>query len=255
MRFVLKIWRQKNPKDRGSFVDYEITNITPEMSFLEMLDVLNLSLVKKGEEPVEFDHDCREGICGSCSLMINGNAHGPDLATATCQLHMRRFKDGDRIVIEPWRARAFPVIKDLVTDRSAFDRIMAAGGFISVNTGSAPEANSILVAKDTVEDAMDSASCIGCGACVAACVNASAVLFVGAKVSHLMKLPQGQPERNRRVINMVKAMDAEGFGACSNTGACEAACPKAISCLNIARLNRELTRASLCPGQGKRGSG
>jgi succinate dehydrogenase / fumarate reductase iron-sulfur subunit len=239
MNFDLKIWRQKSREDHGQFVDYEVSDITPEMSFLELLDVLNLALIRKQEEPVEFDHDCREGICGSCSLTINGNPHGPDLGTATCQLHMRRFMDGDHIVIEPWRARAFPVIRDLVTDRSAFDRIMSAGGFISTNTGSAPEANSIPIAKDVVEEVMDSAACIGCGACVAACKNASAVLFVGAKVSHLMKLPQGQPERARRVINMVEAMDAEGFGACSNTGACEAACPKSISCVNIARLNRE----------------
>jgi succinate dehydrogenase / fumarate reductase iron-sulfur subunit len=221
-------------------------DVSPDMSFLEMLDVLNIQLVRKGEEPVEFDHDCREGICGSCSLNINGNPHGPDTGTATCQLHMRRFQDGDTVVIEPWRARAFPILRDLVTDRTAMDRIMAAGGFVSVNTGNPAEANSILIGRDRVEEAMDAAACIQCGACVAACKNASAMLFVSAKVAHLAKLPQGQPERARRVVAMVRQMDKEGFGNCSNTGACEAACPKEIKLENIAQLNRELARAAFC---------
>ncbi len=246
MRFQLKIWRQKGPKETGNFVDYPIDNISSDMSFLEMLDVLNQELIRKGEEPVEFDHDCREGICGSCALMINGDAHGPDRGTATCQLHMRRFKDGQRIVIEPWRAKPFPILKDLSTDRRAFDRIIAAGGFISVNTGNAPEANNLLIGKDLSEKAMDSAQCIGCGACVAACKNASAMLFVGAKVTHLGLLPQGQPERRKRVAEMVMVMDAEGFGACSNTGSCEAACPKEIKLENIAMLNRELAKSATC---------
>jgi len=243
MRLHLKIWRQKNASDKGQFVDYDVDNVNPDMSFLEMLDVLNIRLVHEGHSPVEFDHDCREGICGSCSLMINGNAHGPDQGTATCQLYMRRFQEGQTIVIEPWRARAFPVIKDLCVDRRPLDRIIAAGGFISVNTGNAPDGNDILIGKAQVEDAMDSAACIGCGACVAACKNASAMLFTSAKIAHLTKLPQGQPERTRRVINMVKQMDAEGFGNCTNTGSCEAACPKEISLDNIALMNRELTKA------------
>lgn len=243
MKLHLKIWRQQGPSSPGNFVDYQMDHVSPDMSFLEMLDVLNVDLVKKGETPVEFDHDCREGICGSCALMINGNAHGPETGTATCQLHMRRFKDGDTIVIEPWRAKAFPIIKDLATDRTAFDRIMAAGGFISTNTGNAPEANSILIGHDLAESAMDSAACIGCGACVAACKNSSAMLFVSAKVSHLAQLPQGHPERSKRVRGMVSQMDKEGFGNCSNTGACEAACPKEIKLENIARLNREMVRA------------
>lgn len=243
MKLHLKIWRQQGPSSPGNFVDYEMDHVSPDMSFLEMLDVLNVDLVKKGETPVEFDHDCREGICGSCALMINGNAHGPETGTATCQLHMRRFKDGDTIVIEPWRAKAFPIIKDLATDRTAFDRIMAAGGFISTNTGNAPEANSILIGHDLAESAMDSAACIGCGACVAACKNSSAMLFVSAKVSHLAQLPQGHPERSKRVRGMVSQMDKEGFGNCSNTGACEAACPKEIKLENITRLNREMVRA------------
>lgn len=245
MKLHLKIWRQNGPSAPGDFKDYPMDNVSPDMSFLEMLDVLNVELVKKGETPVEFDHDCREGICGSCSLMINGNAHGPDTGTATCQLHMRRFKDGDTVIIEPWRAKAFPVIKDLATDRTAFDRIMAAGGFVSVNTGNAPEANSILIGHDTAESAMDSAACIGCGACVAACKNSSAMLFVSAKVSHLAQLPQGHPERTKRVRGMVTQMDHEGFGNCSNTGACEAACPKEIKLENITRLNREMMKAAL----------
>jgi len=243
MKLKLKIWRQEGPSSPGKFVDYDMDHVSPDMSFLEMLDVLNVGLVKKGETPVEFDHDCREGICGSCALMINGNAHGPETGTTTCQLHMRRFKDGDSVTIEPWRAKAFPVIKDLATDRTAFDRIMAAGGFISTNTGNAPEANSILIGHDTAESAMDSAACIGCGACVAACKNSSAMLFVSAKVSHLAQLPQGHPERAKRVRGMVTQMDNEGFGNCSNTGACEAACPKEIKLENITRLNREMVRA------------
>jgi succinate dehydrogenase / fumarate reductase, iron-sulfur subunit len=246
MHFTLKIWRQKGPAETGNFVTYPLDGVSSDMSFLEMLDILNMGLIRKGDEPVEFDHDCREGICGSCSLTINGDPHGPDTGTATCQLHMRRFKDGETIVIEPWRARAFPVLRDLCTDRSAFDRIIAAGGFVSVNTGNAKDANNILIGKDTVESAMDSAACIGCGACVAACKNASAMLFVSAKVSHLAKLPQGLPERSRRAIRMVRQMDVEGFGNCSNTGSCEAACPKEIRLENIAQLNRELVRASFC---------
>ncbi|MSP18526.1 MAG: succinate dehydrogenase/fumarate reductase iron-sulfur subunit [Bdellovibrionales bacterium] len=245
MKLNLKIWRQKGPSTPGNLVDYDIADVTPDMSFLEMLDVLNVGLVEKGETPIEFDHDCREGICGSCSLMINGNAHGPETGTATCQLHMRRFKENDTIVIEPWRAKAFPVLRDLMTDRTAFDRIIAAGGFISVNTGNAAEANSILVGKNIAESAMDAAACIGCGACVAACKNSSAMLFVSAKVSHLAQLPQGHPERSQRVRGMVTQMDHEGFGSCSNTGACEAACPKEITLENITRLNREMLRASL----------
>ena len=245
MKLNLKIWRQKGPSNPGNFVDYDIADVTPDMSFLEMLDVLNVGLVEKGETPIEFDHDCREGICGSCSLMINGNAHGPETGTATCQLHMRRFKENDTIVIEPWRAKAFPVLRDLMTDRTAFDRIIAAGGFISVNNGNAAEANSILIGKNIAEGAMDAAACIGCGACVAACKNSSAMLFVSAKVSHLAQLPQGHPERSQRVRGMVTQMDQEGFGSCSNTGACEAACPKEISLENITRLNREMLRASI----------
>jgi len=246
MRFNLKIWRQSSPKEAGKFVDYTLDQVSSDVSFLEMLDVLNNQLVRKGEDAIEFDHDCREGICGSCSLTINGNPHGPDTGTATCQLHMRRFQDGETIVIEPWRAKAFPVVKDLATDRTSLDRIMAVGGFISVNTGNAPEANGSLIARDTAESAMDSAACIGCGACVASCKNASAMLFVAAKVVHLAKLPQGQPERYRRAAKMVTQMDAEGFGGCSNTGACEAACPKEIKLENIAQLNRELVKAALC---------
>ena len=245
MKLNLKIWRQKGPSTPGNFVDYDIADVTPDMSFLEMLDVLNVGLVEKGETPIEFDHDCREGICGSCSLMINGNAHGPETGTATCQLHMRRFKENDTIVIEPWTAKAFPVLRDLMTNRTAFDRIIAAGGFISVNNGNAAEANSILIGKNTAEGAMDAAACIGCGACVAACKNSSAMLFVSAKVSHLAQLPQGHPERSQRVRGMVTQMDQEGFGSCSNTGACEAACPKEISLENITRLNREMLRASI----------
>jgi succinate dehydrogenase / fumarate reductase iron-sulfur subunit len=241
----LKVWRQKNGQDPGRFQDYTVENISEHASFLEMLDVLNQGLVAKGEEPVAFDHDCREGICGSCAMMINGCAHGGQKETTACQLHLRHFVDGETIVIEPWRARAFPVIKDLVVDRSAFDRIIAAGGYVSTSVGNAPEANSMLVAQPAAEAAMDAAACIGCGACVASCKNASAMLFVSAKVSQLALLPQGGPERSRRAKAMVAQMDREKFGACSNTGACEAACPKGIRLTNIARLNRELARAQL----------
>ena len=246
MKLTLKIWRQKNFETKGRIVNYEIDNISPDMSFLEMLDVLNADLISKDEDPVSFDHDCREGICGSCSLFINGQAHGPDRRITTCQLHMRKFKDGDTIYIEPFRAKAFPVIKDLVVDRSAFDRIQQSGGYISVNTsGNTQDANSIPINKDDADDAFDAATCIGCGACVATCKNSSAMLFVGAKVSQYSLLPQGQTESTRRVINMVNQMDLEGFGNCSNTGACEVECPKGISLDNIARMNRELIKASI----------
>lgn len=241
----LKVWRQKNASEAGRFADYTVENISEHASFLEMLDVLNIQLVARGEEPVAFDHDCREGICGSCAMMINGCAHGEQKQTTACQLHLRHFKDGETIVIEPWRARAFPIIKDLVVDRSAFDRIMAAGGFVSTSVGNAPEANSILVPQQEAEKAMDAAACIGCGACVASCKNASAMLFVSAKVSQLAHLPQGGPERAKRAKAMVAQMDRERFGACSNTGACEAACPKGIRLENIALLNRELARAQI----------
>lgn len=243
---TLKVWRQPGPDAAGRYVEYKLTGISTHMSFLEMLDVLNEQLHEKGEEMIAFDHDCREGICGMCSLMINGQAHGPDSGTTTCQLHMRRFKNGDTIVIEPWRAKAFPVVRDLVVDRSAFDRIIEKGGFISVSTGNAPEANAIPVPAHVQETAMDAAACIGCGACAAACKNASAMLFVSAKVSHLSTLPQGEPERASRVENMVAQMDLEGFGNCTNTEECQAACPAEISVSNIARLNREYLRAKLC---------
>ena len=246
MNLKLKIWRQKNASDKGRMVDYDISDVSPDMSFLEMLDVLNTELISKGEEPVAFDHDCREGICGTCSLYINGEAHGPDRSITTCQLHMRKFNDGDTIYIEPFRAKAFPVIKDLIVDRSAFDRIQHAGGFISVNTsGNTQDANSIPVSKHAADEAMDAATCIGCGACVATCKNSSAMLFVGAKVSQFALLPQGQVEATDRVLNMVKQMDAEGFGNCTNTGACEVECPKDISLEVIARMNREYLKASL----------
>jgi succinate dehydrogenase / fumarate reductase, iron-sulfur subunit len=245
MKFDLLIWRQPNPNQPGKMVKYLADDVSSDTSFLEMLDIVNEGLMHKGEEPIAFDSDCREGICGSCGLVINGRAHGPDLGTATCQLHMRRFKDGEEITVEPWRAHAFPIIKDLIVDRSAFDRIIAAGGFISVNTGSAPEANSILVPHEKQEAAMDAAACIGCGACVAACKNASAHLFMGAKVSHLALLPQGKPEGAKRALKMVRQADAEGFGSCSNEGECEAVCPKQISISNIARMVREYTAASL----------
>ena len=239
MNLTLKVWRQKNSRDKGQFVTYQAHDISSDMSFLEMLDVVNEELVKKGEDPIYFDHDCREGICGMCSLHINGRPHGPKNAITTCQLHMRSFSDGDTITIEPWRAAAFPVIKDLAVDRSSFERIQQAGGFVSVGTGGVPDANAIPVPKVIADEAFNSATCIQCGACVAACKNASAMLFVSAKVSQLALLPQGQPERYRRAQAMVAQMDEEGFGNCTNTGACEAECPKEISVTNIARMNRE----------------
>ncbi len=246
MKLTLKIWRQKDAKSKGQMVDYAIKGVEGDMSFLEMLDVLNEELINKGEEPVEFDHDCREGICGTCSLQINGEPHGPDRLVTTCQLHMRKFNDGDTIYIEPFRAKAFPVIKDLIVDRSAFDRIQQAGGYISVNTsGNTIDANAIPIAKHDADEAMDAATCIGCGACVAACKNASAMLFTSAKVSQFALLPQGQVEATERVQNMVRQMDLEGFGNCTNTGACEIECPKGISLENIARMNREYYSASL----------
>ena len=246
MNLTLKIWRQKNAEDKGQIVEYPISGIEDDMSFLEMLDILNDQLIIKGDDPVAFDHDCREGICGTCSLYINGEAHGPDRLVTTCQLHMRKFKDGDTIFIEPFRAKAFPVIKDLVVDRSSFDRIQHAGGFISVNTsGNTQDANSILISKHAADEAMDAATCIGCGACVASCKNSSAMLFVSAKVSQYALLPQGQVEATDRVLNMVKQMDEEGFGNCTNTGACEVECPKGISLENIARMNSEYLKASL----------
>lgn len=244
MKIKLKVWRQKNKESKGEFKTYQHDHVSADMSFLEMIDVLNESLVKKGEEPIAFDHDCREGICGTCSLYINGHPHGP-LQTTTCQLHMRSFKDGETITVEPWRAKAFPVIKDLVVDRSSFERILQAGGYVSVNTGGVPDANAIIISKKIADEAMDAAACIGCGACVAACKNASAMLFVSAKVSQFALLPQGKPERKERVEKMVAQMDAEGFGACTNTGACEAECPKGISLTNIARMNREYFGAML----------
>jgi succinate dehydrogenase / fumarate reductase iron-sulfur subunit len=244
MKLKLKIWRQKDPNSRGKFENYQLDNISTDSSFLEMLDVLNEELINKGEEPVIYDHDCREGICGACGLYINGRPHGPDSLITVCQLHMRKFKDGDTIVIEPWRARAFPVIRDLMVDRSAFDKLIQEGGYVSVNTGSAPDANSIPVKKKYADLSMDAAACIGCGACVAACKNASAMLFVGAKVSHLNLLPQGKPEAMDRVRSMVAKMDELGFGNCTNTGACEAECPKGITLTNIARLNREYYKAT-----------
>jgi succinate dehydrogenase / fumarate reductase iron-sulfur subunit len=243
MSLTLKIWRQADASSQGEFRVYKVHGISPDQSFLEMLDVLNEQLIQQGEDPVAFDHDCREGICGMCSLMINGQAHGPERTTTTCQLHMRHFRNGDTIVIEPWRAKAFPVLRDLVVDRSAFDRIITKGGYISVNTGNAPDGNAILIPKENADKAFEAATCIGCGACVAACKNASAMLFVSAKVSQMALLPQGQPERVQRVQSMVAQMDAEGFGGCTNTNECEAACPVGISVENIARLNREYIRA------------
>jgi len=243
MNLKLKIWRQKNANDKGAFESYNVSDVSPDMSFLEMLDVLNEDLSREGKDPVHFDHDCREGICGMCSLYINGKPHGPKDAVTTCQLHMRSFKDGDIIVIEPWRAAAFPVQKDLVVDRSSFDRIIQAGGYVNVNTGGVPDANEIPIPKVIADEAMDAAQCIGCGACVAACKNASAMLFTAAKVSQLALLPQGQVERQSRVENMVAQMEEEGFGNCTNTQACEAVCPKEISVTHIARLNREYLSA------------
>lgn len=245
MRIYLRVWRQATPDTRGQFVAYTVDDVSPDMSFLEMLDVVNESLIRKGEDPIAFDSDCREGICGACGFLVNGVPHGPDPGTTVCQLHMRRFGDGDWIVLEPWRAKAFPPIKDLVVDRSAFDRIIAAGGYTSVNVGGAPDGNAVLISKDTVEQAMDAAVCIACGACVAACKNASAALFTSAKIGHLSLLPQGQVERAERVVNMVERHDAEGFGSCSNEGECEAVCPKEISITNIARMNREYFKAML----------
>jgi succinate dehydrogenase / fumarate reductase iron-sulfur subunit len=239
MRLTLHVWRQRNARERGKLVTYTLDGVSPDSSFLEMMDLLNEQLCERGEEPVAFDSDCREGICGMCSLVINGVPHGPERGTATCQLHMRSFRDGDAITIEPFRARAFPLLRDLTVDRSAFDRIVQAGGFVSVNTGGAPDANALPVAKDAADIAMDAAACIGCGACVAACPNASAMLFVAAKIGHLAHLPQGQPERARRVVAMVERMDHEGFGDCSNHFECEAACPKDISARFIARMNRD----------------
>lgn len=245
MNLTLHVWRQRNAQSEGALVKYEARDISPDMSFLEMLDVVNEGLTERGEEPIAFDHDCREGICGSCGLMINGVAHGPERATSTCQLHMRHFKEGDTIYIEPWRARSFPVLRDLMVDRSSFDRVVQAGGYVSAPTGSAPDANAVLVSKENADLSMDAAACIGCGACVAACPNASAMLFTAAKVAHLALLPQGQPERHKRVVDMVHAMDKEGFGGCTNIGECSTACPKEISMDFIAMLNRDLLRASV----------
>src|ERR1700760_885491 len=245
MKLTLKIWRQKGPRDKGQFVSYTVDDVNPEMSMLECLDVLNESLIERGEEPVSFEHDCREGICGSCGFMINGVAHGPQRATTVCQLTMRHFKDGQELVLEPWRAKAFPPIKDLVVDRRSFDRIIAAGGYISVSTGNAPDGNAILVSKDTSDRAMDAAACIGCGACVAACPNASSALFTGAKIAHLSILPQGKPERDRRALGMVAQMNAEGFGSCTNIGECTGVCPKEIQLEVIAVMNRDYLRASI----------
>jgi succinate dehydrogenase / fumarate reductase iron-sulfur subunit len=248
MNLVLKVWRQKSAGSDGSFATYEARDIIPDMSFLEMLDVVNESLITKGEEPIAFDSDCREGICGMCSLVINGIPHGGHRGTATCQLHMRHFNDGETITIEPWRAKAFPVLRDLVVDRSSFDRIIQSGGFVSVNTGGTPDANALPVPKVDADKAMDAAACIACGACVAACKNASAMLFVSAKVSHLGLLPQGKTEQTRRVLNMVRQMDSEGFGACTVTGSCEAVCPKEISLDFIAQMNRDFLKAILKQG-------
>ncbi len=246
MDLTLKIWRQANAQAKGKMVEYKVTGVSPDSSFFEMLDVLNQDLIEKGEDPVAFDHDCREGICGTCSLYINGRAHGPDSGVTTCQLHMRKFKDGDTIFIEPWRAKAFPIVKDLIVNRGAFDSIIQAGGYISVNTGGVPDANAIPIPKVNADAAMDAAACIGCGACVATCKNASAMLFVAAKVSQFANLPQGKIEAKRRVQNMVAEMDALGFGNCSNTYACEQECPKEISVSNIAKMNREFLSAKLC---------
>lgn len=250
MNLTLKVWRQKNNKVKGSLVDYKVNEVSPDMSFLEMFDVLNEQLIIKGDEPIAFDHDCREGICGMCSMHINGRPHGPKDAITTCQLHMRSFKDGDTIVVEPWRAKAFPVIKDLTVDRSAFDRIIASGGYISVNTGNAQDGNTLPIPKVDADIAFAAAACIGCGACVAACKNASAMLFVSAKVNQLAHLPQGKPERMERVRAMVAQMDKEGFGSCTNTGACAAECPKEISLVNIAAMNRDYLKSNLIDTEG-----
>ena len=248
MNLTLKVWRQRNSQDTGNFETYEVKDVSEEMSFLGMFDVLNERLIREGKDPIAFDHDCREGICGMCSMVIDGKPHGPWKANTVCQLHMRAFKDGDTIVVEPWRANAFPVIKDLMVDRGSFDRIIQAGGYISVNTGNAVDANAIPIEKDKADASFAAAACIGCGACVAACKNSSAMLFVSAKVSHLALLPQGSPERKSRALNMVAQMDKEGFGSCTNTGACEAVCPKEISIENIARLNREYMMAGAASG-------
>ncbi len=245
MKVTLEVWRQKSSENGGKMVSYDVDDITPDMSFLEMLDVLNERLLQKGEDSIAFDHDCREGICGMCSLMINGMPHGPERATTTCQLHMRKFHDGQHITVEPWRASAFPVLKDLVVDRSAFDRVMQKGGYISANTGNAPDANAIPISKKDADIAMDAAACIGCGACVAVCKNSSAMLFVAAKASHLAHLPQGQPERYDRALKMMEQADDEGFGSCTNTYDCEAACPKEISVRHIAQLNKDYLHAAL----------
>jgi len=242
---TVRVWRQNGPSDKGRLVSYPMSDVSPDMSFLEMLDILNEKLLKKGEKPIAFDNDCREGICGTCGLVVNGEVHGPDEAATVCQLHMRRFRDGDVITVEPWRVKAFPPVKDLAVDRSALDRIIQAGGYVSIGTGAAPEANNIPVPQPLSEEAMDAAACIGCGACVAACPNASAMLFTGAKISHLALLPQGHPEREKRVLQMVKAMDRQGFGNCSNEAECEAVCPKEIKLTHIARMNREFLRAGL----------
>ena len=245
INLTLKIWRQKGPEAKGEFKNYEAKQISTDASFLEMLDAVNEDLINKGDDPIAFDHDCREGICGSCGFMIDGDAHGPEKSTTICQLHMRHFDNGAQITLEPWRAKSFPIIKDLMCNRSALDRIITKGGYISANTGNAPEANSVAVPKINSDEAFASAACIGCGACVAACKNASAALFTSAKITHLSLLPQGQPEAQRRALRMVDQMDAEGFGACSNTGACSASCPKGISLVNIAKMNREYAKASL----------
>ncbi len=249
MRFTLKVWRQQDAKTKGKFVEYQAKDVLEDMSFLEMLDEVNYDLVRKNEEPIVFEHDCREGICGSCGFMVSGVAHGPITGTTVCQLFMRSFKDGETIVVEPWRARAFPVLRDLSVDRSGLDKVISAGGFVSVNTGGAPDANATRIPKPDVDKAMDAAACIGCGACVAACPNASAMLFVGAKVSQFSLLPQGHPEKDRRAVNMVNKMDEVGFGNCSNHYECEAACPKEISVEHIARMNRSYVRANVCGNQ------
>ncbi|MBW1809857.1 MAG: succinate dehydrogenase/fumarate reductase iron-sulfur subunit [Deltaproteobacteria bacterium] len=253
MKLTLQVWRQKNAADKGKFETYQLADISEHMSFLEMLDVLNQQLIENGQDPVAFEHDCREGICGACGLVINGYPHGPDRGATTCQLHMRYFKDGDTITIEPWRSKAFPVIRDLIVDRSSFDRIIQSGGFVSIRTGSAPEANSIPIPKHKADLAMDAAECIGCGACVAACPNGAVMLFAAAKISHLGLLPQGQPERDRRALSMVSAMQAEGFGSCSNYRECEAVCPKRISINFIAGMNRDFYKASIFKGSEKGG--
>ena len=255
MKLTLHVWRQKNATAPGQFVTYQVADASPDMSFLEMLDVVNEGLITKGEDPIAFDHDCREGICGACGVVINGNAHGPRQRTTTCQLHMRSFNDGDELVLEPWRAKAFPVMKDLIVDRSGLDRIIAAGGFIGSNIGGAQDANALPVRKENADIAMDAAACIGCGACVAACPNASAMLFTAAKVTHLAMLPQGQPERAERVLRMVTQMDAEGFGGCTNHEACEAACPKGIKVEFIARMNADFLAAAAGAGRREAGAG